>query len=187
MDRYKYNPATGEYLGVHVCQKSPLEKDVWVYPSYTSEADPSKIIEARLKDEKTIIKNGKWINVKDYIGKQYFYKADNEWIESEIISELGITRDTVVVDKYQDQAIEKSELTGEQAEEIRFQGLTSDAKTKEKEMTIESALSQSIYMRSKLEIEGSSAEVALTESQTFYQAELEKIDLKYVEPLLIKQ
>jgi len=117
--------------------------------------------------------------VEDFRGKQYFYKADGSWVESEIISDLGITKNTVVADEYQDQAIEKADLTPEQLEEIRVQGLSAEEKTAEKENAIDQAATQAATMRSKLEIQGATAAKAKADAQAWYQEQLIIIEAKY--------
>jgi hypothetical protein len=117
--------------------------------------------------------------LEDFRGKQYFYKADGIWIESEVISQLGVTKNTVVVEKYQDQAVEKYELTPEQLEEIRVQNLSAEEKTAEKENAIDDAATQAATMRSKLEIQGATATKAKTDAQAWYSEQLTLIEAKY--------
>jgi len=115
----------------------------------------------------------------DFRGKQYFYKAEGIWIESEVISQLGVTKNTVVVDEYQDQAVERSELTPEQLEEIRVQNLSPEEKAAEKENAIDAAATKAATMRSKLEIQGAAATKAKSDAQAWYSEQLILIEAKY--------
>lgn len=118
--------------------------------------------------------------IDDFRGKQYFYlDNDQNWIESEVITDLGVTMETVVVDDFHASAIEKADLTPEQLEEVRIQKLTPEQKEAEKQAAIDSALQQSVNMRSGLEIQGIDPAQALADSQAWYQEQLTKIEAKY--------
>lgn len=117
--------------------------------------------------------------VDDYIGNQYFFKDnDGLWVESEIISALNVTKDTVVVDEYQAEAIEKADLTPEQLEEIRIQSLTPEAKEAEKLAAIDSAAAKAANLKAIFDIKGD--EDALTKAQDLYASLVAEIELKYV-------
>lgn len=116
--------------------------------------------------------------IDDYRGNQYFYN-DGQWVASEVITQLGVTKSTVVPDEYEAEAIESKDLTDEQREEIRLQGLTGDQKTTEKESAIQSALSQAAQMKTELEIQGSTAAKALTDSKAWYNEQVALIEAKY--------
>jgi hypothetical protein len=130
----------------------------------------------KVKGKRQILIDGKEID--DFRGCQYFYK-DNQglWNESEIITDLGVSMSTVVVDEYEAQAIEKADLTGEQLEEIRFQKLTAEEKAAEKMTAIDLKAAEAANMRSKLEIQGDSE--ALSKSQAWYNEQLIEINEKY--------
>ena len=115
--------------------------------------------------------------IEDFRGKQYFFDDGEKWIDSEIITDLGVTRNTVVVDGFEDQAIERADLNQSQSEEIRFQGLIPEQKEIEKEQEIKNSMSLSVNMKAELEILADND--ALSKSQDFYQSELERIELKY--------
>lgn len=116
--------------------------------------------------------------IPDYRGKQWFYNDGSTWIESEVVTDLGVTKETVVVDSFQDQAIEKSDLTADQSEEIRIQNLTAEQKISEKEQAIAQALTAAAQMRNELEIVGESTD-PLADSQAWYQQQLTLIEAKY--------
>ena len=116
-------------------------------------------------------------SVADFRGKQWFYNDGSQWIESEVVTDLGVTVETVVVDAYQDQAVEKADLTPEQLEEIRLQNLTAEQKTAEKESSLAGALTKAGVMRNELEIQGEPD--ALKISQAWYQEQVTAIEAKY--------
>lgn len=37
---YNYHPATKQYLQSSVADESPLEKDVWLYPAFSTDVEP---------------------------------------------------------------------------------------------------------------------------------------------------
>jgi hypothetical protein len=116
--------------------------------------------------------------IEDFIGKQYFFKdGDGNWIASEVISELGVTKQTVVVDGYEEQAVEKAELTPEDLEEYRVQELTPEQKEAEKTAAIASVLAQAGQMKTELEIQGDPD--ALAKSQAWYSEQVALIEAKY--------
>ena len=116
--------------------------------------------------------------IEDFRGCQYFFQDNqNVWVESEVITDLGVTVETVVVDDFQAQAIERRDLTQEQSEEIRIQKLSPEDKETEKQSAIAKALQDSVDMRSGLEIQ--SDPDALSKSQTWYTDKVAEIELKY--------
>ncbi len=116
--------------------------------------------------------------IEDFRGKQYYYKNnDGVWIREPIIEKLGVTKNTVVHDDFQDQAIEKSDMKPEDLEVFRTQNLTTEQKEVEKQAAIDSVLQQSINMRSGLEIQNDTD--ALSKSKTWYQEQLTEINGKY--------
>lgn len=118
--------------------------------------------------------------IEDFRGKQYFYKdSENNWIESEIISRLGDTVNTVVVDEYQGEAIEKNDLTPEQLEEIRLQNLSAEDKSIEYDARIDSLAADAALMKSKIEIQGVSTEDATAQAQAFYADGVAKLQEIY--------
>jgi len=117
--------------------------------------------------------------IDDFIGCQYFYKdAGGIWIASDVISELGINKSMVVPEGELENAIESKDLTAEQREEIRIQGLTDEQKLEEKAVEIRRILSLAGQMRSELEILNDPD--ALTKAQDFYATESAIIEQKYV-------
>ncbi|NIA28349.1 MAG: hypothetical protein GWP06_00375 [Actinobacteria bacterium] len=118
--------------------------------------------------------------IADFRGCQYFYlDLDEKWIESETITDLGVTMETVVANDFHDSAIERKDLSPEQSEEIRIQGLTAEQKEVEKAGAIEIALNQAAAMKTKLEIQGSTAAKALTDSKAWYADQETAIGAKY--------
>lgn len=129
----------------------------------------------KLKNEQVCIDGTK---VSDFRGCQWFYQdADGNWIESEIISRIGLTKKSVVVDEYENAAIEKSELTPDQVEEIRIQGLTAEQKKAEFDSLNDHLLSEAAEMKNKLDIQG--VEDSLKQSQVWYAEELADLQTKY--------
>jgi len=117
--------------------------------------------------------------IDDFIGCQYFYQdIGGIWIASDVISELGINKSMVVPDEELENAIESKDLTAEQREEIRIQGLTDEQKLEEKAVEIQRILSLAGQMRSELEILNDPD--ALTKAQDFYTAESAIIQQKYI-------
>lgn len=117
--------------------------------------------------------------VDDFRGKQYFFHDGQSWIDSEVITSLGVTKETVVVDEFQDQAIEKADLSEVQAAEIRVQFLSDEEKEAEKQAAIKLALKEAASMRSELEISDKTAAKALSESKEWYSKQLILIEAKY--------
>ena len=117
--------------------------------------------------------------VDDFKGCQYFFYDGLAWVESETITALDVTKNTVVVDEFQDAAIEAADLSDEQREEIRFQKLSAEDKTAEFTAKDEALLAKSIDMRMGLEIQGVPKASALTQSQNFYNTELDILKTKY--------
>jgi hypothetical protein len=131
--------------------------------------------------------------IDDFRGCQYFYQIEEmqaipldqqtdigKWVESEVITDLGVDKNTVVADDYyQDQAIEKKDLTPEQSEEIRIQFLSPEDKEAEKNAKIDEVLQESIKMRSGLEIQGIEPAQALSDSQAWYNNQVNLIEAKY--------
>jgi hypothetical protein len=144
----------------------------------------SNLVDHVIDSEGTTVKiaefSGQHSIIEDFIGKQYFFHDGNQWIESEVITDLGVTKNTVVVDSFQDQAIEKADLTPEQSEEIRIQGLDVEQKDAEKLAAIDSAAEQAAMMKNKLEIqEGATATAAKTAATTWYNEQVAAIETKY--------
>lgn len=129
---------------------------------------------ARGKNQQLLL-SGEYID--DFRGCQYFYNDGKQWVESEVITDLGVNKNTVVVDEYQDSAIEREDLTPEELEEIRFQGLGAAEKQAEFEQKEIDLTAQSINMRNELEIKGDAD--ALVKSQEFYQTSLAELKTKY--------
>lgn len=118
--------------------------------------------------------------IADFRGCQYFYlDLDENWVASEVITDLGVTMETVVVDEFHGSAIESKDLNDGQREEIRVQGLTVEGKDAEKAAAIDSSANAAGSMKTKLEIQGSTAAKALTDSKAWYQIEVDKIEVKY--------
>lgn len=142
-------------------------------------SDEIKELKEKLKnkgDNEQITVNGE--TIPDNRGKQFFYKDTlGEWVKTDIIVVVNVTRDSVIPDRYRALAIEKKDLSAEQAEEIRIQLLTDEEKEKEVAFVKNSAMNQAINKRSGLEILGDTE--ALEKSQIFYQKVLTEIDEKY--------
>ena len=109
--------------------------------------------------------------IDDFIGCQYFFNDGKFWIESEIITELGVTKEN-------ENAMELKDLLPEQQEEIRIQKLTPEQKESEKLGAIQGALSRAGMMKNELEIVGDPE--FLAKSQEFYQTTVAEIETKYI-------
>jgi len=159
-----------------VMSKPTEEMEAVLLPGNVTVSDLLAAHAEKAKNEHVCIDGSR---VADYRGCQWFYKdSSGSWIESEVVTALGVTKNTVVVDEYQEQAIEKKDLKPEQQEEIRFQNLTPEQKESEEQQAIESAQMQAVTMRSKLEITGDAK--ALKKSQDWYASQLAEIESKFV-------
>ncbi len=66
MQVYDYNPSTGEYLGIGIAQKSPLEPGIYLIPANaTSDAPPPTEI-----NEVAVFRNKTWQIIPDYRGQE---------------------------------------------------------------------------------------------------------------------
>lgn len=111
--------------------------------------------------------------IEDFRGCQYFYHDGSEWIESEIIDKLGVSKNTVVVDEYQDQACNWDQMEPEYKEQFRIQKLTADEKAIEFESKKDGLAGQAAIMERKLVIQGETAKNALSQAQAWYNGELD--------------
>lgn len=160
-------------------ENTVLELDTEIRETITIAADD----EAGTGEEQVLnlysLKSSTVTAVTDYRGKQYFYKADGVWVESEIISSIGVTKETVVVDKYQDVCIEKNDLSDVQLEEIRIQKLTAEELQTEYESRYNSLVAQAAQKKNELEITGSSSEDALKTAQEWLATETAALKALY--------
>ena len=113
--------------------------------------------------------------IADYIGCQYFWKVNDVWQNSEVISELGIVKEDVA----RGDSIEKNDLTPEQTEEVRIQGLSVGEEAAEKQVNLDQALQESINMKAGLEIQGSTPEEATSAARAWYDEQVLSIEAKY--------
>jgi hypothetical protein len=107
--------------------------------------------------------------VADCRGEWYHKDNDGNWIVN-VIEKIGVSPN--------EGDILKEDLTAEQQEEIRLQNLTSEQHEAEKQMLIDSALSQAANMKAKLEIQNDAD--ALKKSQDWYAQRVTEIESKYV-------
>ena len=116
--------------------------------------------------------------IQDRRGVEYWLNGDNGWekIKIEHIN-VEITDGAILPVDLTPENI--AEITDE-AEVRRIAGLSVDDKDTEKQLVIDGVATQAAAMRSKLEIQGSTAGDALTASQDWYNEEVGKIDAKYV-------
>lgn len=143
-----------------------------------TDQETSDLMRAHLAktENQQLLQGGTYVD--DFRGKQYFYKdSGGVWVESEVISALDVTMQTVVVDEYEAGAIEKADLTAGQLEEIRMQALDVAGKDTEKQSVIDSTAEQAAIMRDRLDIQGDAA--ADTKARDWYNAEVVKIEAKY--------
>ena len=117
--------------------------------------------------------------IPDFRGCQYFFDDGTKWIESEVITALNVTKETVVVDEYQDQACTWDQLEPQYQEEIRLQKLSEEEKIAEFESKKMVLLTAAAKMRTELEITGIAPDDALAQSREFYNTELEILQEKY--------
>lgn len=113
------------------------------------------------------------INLKeicDNRGKTAWIKSGGKWSKREI-TKIGDELKADEITEINDEIIS-------QLESERIAGLTPIEKSKEKSAIIQGLLAQSIQMKSGLEIQGDSA--ALKKSQEWYNAELQKVEAKYL-------
>ena len=109
--------------------------------------------------------------IADLRGVEYFWKAGDLWEYATGITELG------VVPTLPGGAIEKSDLTPEQAEEIRVQGLSGEEKEIEKTSMLAANLSRAAMMKVELDIQGDAD--SLPKSQAWHQEQIAVIEQKY--------
>jgi hypothetical protein len=109
--------------------------------------------------------------VPDFRGCQYSYKdSEGIWNEEPVIEKLGFTVKTVVHNDYEDQAIEKRDMTPEQNEEIRFQKLDEDEKLSEFTQKKIVLASHAAGMENELKFDGDLDFVS--KAQAWYDSEL---------------
>jgi hypothetical protein len=115
--------------------------------------------------------------IPDFRGCQYYFHDGSKWIESEIITALNVTKETVVVDDFEEFAVTWDELTDEEKEEIRFQRLSDEEKKLEYTQK-KSALAQAAQtMETSLKFDGIPDYVE--QAQKFYNTELAILNEKY--------
>jgi len=131
---------------------------------------------------KTALENGKIIDIdgNEYannVGVEFYHKVSKKWVYVKI-NDYGV--------EIPSSAILIKNLTSEQKTEIaeqtnieRISALSATDKASEKDAAIEGLGHQAATMRSSLEIQGISAAKALTQSQDWYNTELQKIEVKY--------
>lgn len=115
--------------------------------------------------------------IQNFRSKIYHKKSGDVWTQQKIET-LGECPESG--------AVEASKLTPDQRIEIaeqtnakRITELSTTDKQTEKIGIIDSLAGQAAMMRSKLEIQGTTASKALTDSKAWYTAEVTKVDLKY--------
>lgn len=115
--------------------------------------------------------------VPDYRGKIYHLKGPDGWSVQKIET-LGEIPESGAVEASKMTANQRSEIT-EQANIKRITDLSAADKQTEKVGIIDVLAGQAAMMRSKLEIQGTTASKALSDSKAWYTAEVTKVDLKY--------
>lgn len=124
-------------------------------------------------ENQSLLEDGSFID--DFRGKVFHKKTSGIWSETSI-NALGVKKSANTTYTNELTESEKTEIA-EQKESDRINGLSSEEKMAEYDEKVASLLSESTVMRSKLEIQGEAE--ALTQSQTFYNTELDKLKLKY--------
>jgi len=126
-------------------------------------------------ENQALLEDGSFVD--DFRGTSYHKKTSGTWAETPIIA-LAVKKATST--KYTDELTdtEKTEIA-DQKEDTRVTALSAEEKTAEYDAKVESLLSESVTMRGELEIQGVSAADALTQSQAFYDTELDKLQTKY--------
>lgn len=126
-------------------------------------------------ENQALLEDGTYID--DFRGKVYHEKTNDAWSETEITAlEIKKPADS----KYTEELTESEIIEiADQKETERINGLTEKEKTDEYDMETASVLSDSVVMRSELEIQGLIAEDAFKQSQDFYNLEIDKLKLKY--------
>lgn len=113
--------------------------------------------------------------IPDFRGSKYSKKIGDEWGFGTIIA-VGVTIPTGAIRDEDLTEAQKAEIA-DQNENGRMAGLSAEERAIEKDMAIDSALGQSINMRSGLEISGDPD--ALIKAQDWYNSEVLKINDKY--------
>lgn len=132
------------------------------------EAEVDDLIQKHLAktDKQQLLLDGAYIE--DFRGTYYVCGVSGEWSTKEI-TELGILP--------AEGDILESDLTEEQREDIRIQGMTTEEKNIEKAARIEEAKNSAAHMLNVLTIEDDPD--ATTKARDWYSAEVVKIEDKY--------
>jgi hypothetical protein len=154
-----------ELILKHAVYFQPKEGEVII-----STADAVKIENAMI----AATVNNKFLDVNlqeicDNRGKTAWIKKDGKWAKREI-TKIGDEIKSGEITEANDEIIA-------QLETERIASLTPTERNKEKAVIIQGLLTQSIQMKSGLEIQGDSQ--ALKKSQDWYNAEVSKVELKY--------
>jgi hypothetical protein len=114
--------------------------------------------------------------IDDLRNKEFFGKPSDKW-EKIKVEKLGETIDRAIYKYYEDLIDSEKLEISIQFEQDRISELSTEEKTKEKEMVIDNLAGEALNMRGKLEIQGDSE--ALIKSQAYYQEKLIEINKKY--------
>lgn len=126
-------------------------------------------------ENQVLLEDGNYVD--DFRGKVVHSKSGDVWTEI-TINTLDVTKGDG--SKYTEELTESEIIEiADQKETERISGLTEEEKTAEYDLKVASILSDSVVMRNKLEIQGVDTEDALKQSQDFYNAELDKLKIKY--------
>ncbi|MBD3814249.1 MAG: hypothetical protein IE917_18890, partial [Betaproteobacteria bacterium] len=71
---YAYDKDTGEYIGTIEADPSPLEKDKWLYPAYTTDQLPP----TAGTNQAAVFQNNAWSLVPDWRGHTYWLADASE-------------------------------------------------------------------------------------------------------------
>lgn len=125
-------------------------------------------------DNYLLKRNG--VEIVDLRGVKY-YINDGAWIEK-LIEKIGVELESSGK-LFEDLTDEEKKEIADEIEVKRVLSLSAADKMLEKESIIELLAVQGATMRSKLEIQGSTAATALKNSKTWYDSEVLKIEAKY--------
>lgn len=91
MKIYNFHPITKEYIGENYADESPLEKGVYLLPSFATFIAPPELGE----NQTAVFENDQWSIKQDFRGKIYYQKDTKAQI---IIEKIGIYPDNNLTD-----------------------------------------------------------------------------------------
>lgn len=133
-----------------------------------AETEELRVKFAALLSNKKLCTDGS--EVFDHVGQTYHFQIDGVWGKRTIVTLGEFPGETEILE---------SDLTSDQREEIRMQGMTDEQKAAEYDSVVAGIKSQAVTLRSQLELEGLPASDALEEAQTWMNDKIAEAAVKY--------